>query len=96
MLSGLGLVVATALVPLSESTRSHDGARAATLRVAPAQEDKRTARSLARASRAAESVGDLPAALDLARESYVLRPSRRALHRVDGLNVRLQVGTEPR
>ena len=90
MLVGLGLMVAALSGPLAEVTPAVETKAV----VSPAAESGlalwRAARSLARASRAAESAGDLPAALDLARESYVLRPTRRALQRVDGLKNRVQ------
>ena len=91
MLLGLGLVLAVATLSLEPESEAPD---LAPPRIAFAVDGavRRSAWSLARASRAAESAGDLPAALDLARESYVKKPSRRGLERVDGLATRLAAG----
>lgn len=60
-------------------------AEAAYVEVVETQSPTRAARSLARASRQAEAAGALEVAFDLAREAYVLRPTRRGLRRVDAL-----------
>ena len=91
MLVGLGVMVAVASASLAEVRFFGQAQSVAPLSGESVLMSRRTARALARASRAAESAGDLPAALDLARESYVLRPSRRALQRIDGLARRVKV-----
>ncbi len=93
MLSGFGLGVAVAIPFLTAAAEDMPLSPQVTVLRVEGPDVRRTARSLARASRAAESAGDLPSALDLARESYVKKPSRRALERVDGLATQLAVGS---